>query len=44
MKKILLFLLAIAFYCIAVFAKTVKTDEVSQKTTNSQSSQTKTFY
>jgi hypothetical protein len=44
MKKILLLLLAIAFYCIAILAKTVKTDDESLKTTNSQSSQSKTFY
>jgi hypothetical protein len=43
MKKLLLLLLAIAFYCIAVFAKTLKVNEVTEKAGSSQSLQNKSF-
>jgi hypothetical protein len=46
MKKVLLLLLAIALYCVAIFAKNVKETELTQKVLtvpSSQNSIAKTF-
>jgi hypothetical protein len=42
-KKLILFLVAVAFYCLAVFAKTVKKDQPADKLSAGTSTSYKTF-